>query len=140
MWIVCECACDRDALLFASRKMAAEPSQLVAQAYAVKQLRSAITHLRIRELAELTHRDHYIFLRGEVLHQEMELKNEADEFVPLMCELVVGQVGHRFGFDRYTPRIGGIQQTENIQQRTLTAARRADHGVNASSLDLERHT
>jgi hypothetical protein len=42
--------------------MTAGPSQLVAQAYAVKQLGSAIAHLRIRELAKLTHRDHHIFL------------------------------------------------------------------------------
>ena len=87
--IVCECACDRDALLFASGKMTAGPSQLVAQAYAVKQLGSAIAHLRIRELAKFTHRDHHIFLRSEVLHQEMELKDEADEFVPLLRELIV---------------------------------------------------
>ena len=69
--------------------MTAGSSQLVAQAHAVKQLGSAIAHLRIRELAKLTHRDHHIFLRSEVLHQEMELKDEADEFVPLLRELIV---------------------------------------------------
>ena len=81
--IVCERTCDRDALLFASGKMTAGPSQLVAQAYPVKQIGSAIAHLAIRKLAKLTHRDHHIFLRSEVLHQEMELKDEADEFAPL---------------------------------------------------------
>src|SRR5215831_20235829 len=80
--IVCQRTSDRDALLFAAGKMTAGPSQLVAQAYAVKQLGSAIAHLRIRELAKLTHGDHHIFLRSEVLHQEMKLKDEANEFVP----------------------------------------------------------
>src|SRR5215469_4924022 len=90
--IVCERTCDSDALLFASRKMTARPSQLVAQAYAVKQLGGAFAHLRIRELAKFTHGDHHIFLRGEVLHQEMELKDEADEFVSLLREFIVAQV------------------------------------------------
>src|SRR5215211_3310803 len=120
--------------------MAAGPPQLVAQADTIKQLRSSIAHLRIRELAKLTHGNHYIFLRGEVLHQKMELKDEADEFVPLLRELIVAQVGYRFGFDRNTPGVRCIEQTENVEQRTFATARRADHGVNASSLDLKRHT
>ena len=49
-------------------------------------------------------------------------------------------MGHRFGFDRNTPGGRCIEQTENIEQRTLATPRRADHGVNASSLDLKRHT
>ena len=38
------------------------------------------------------------------------------------------------------PGVRCIEQTENIEQRTFATPRRADHGVNASSLDLERHT
>jgi hypothetical protein len=70
----------------------------------------------------------------------MELKDEADEFVPLLRELIVAQVGYRFGFDRNSPGIGCIEQTENIEQRTFATSRGADYGVNASSLDLKRHT
>src|SRR5262249_25024545 len=134
--IVCQRTRNGDPLLFAAGKMTAGPSQLVAQAYAVKQLGGAIAHLRIRELAKLTHRDHHIFLRGEVLHQEMELKNEANELVPLLGELIVAQVRHRFGFDRNAPVIGCIKQTKDVEQRTFATARRADHGMNASNLDL----
>src|SRR5436190_18754632 len=138
--IVCQRTCDGNALLFASGKMPAGPSQLVAQAHAVKQFGSAIAHLCIRELTKLTHWDHHIFLRSEVLHQEMELKDEADEFVPLLRELIVAEMGHRFGFDGNTPGVRCIEQTENIEQRAFATPRRADHGVNASSLDLKRHT
>jgi hypothetical protein len=70
----------------------------------------------------------------------MELKNEANEFVPLLRELIVAKMGHRFGFDGNTPSVRCIEQTENIEQRTFATPRRADHGVNASGLDFERHT
>src|ERR687892_652578 len=70
----------------------------------------------------------------------MELKNEADEFVPLLRKLIVAQMGYRFAFDRNSPGVRCIQQTENIEQRTFATPRWADHGVNASSLNLERHT
>src|SRR5262245_65510953 len=114
--IVCERACNSDSLLFTAGKMTAGPSQLVAQAYAVKQVGSAIAHLRIRELAKLAHGDHHIFLRGEILHQEMELKDEADESVALLREIVVAQVGYRFGFNRNTACVRCIQQAKNIEQ------------------------
>src|SRR5678815_3893532 len=70
----------------------------------------------------------------------MELKDEADKFTSLLRKLIVAQVGYCFGFDLNTPGVRCIQQTENIQQRTLAAPRRADHGVNTSSLDVKRHT
>jgi hypothetical protein len=45
-----------------------------------------------------------------------------------------------FGFDCNTASVRCIKQTKNIEQRTFAASRRADHRVNASGLDLERHT
>src|SRR4051812_5793790 len=120
--------------------MTAGSSQLVAQAYALKQLSSPIAHLSIRKFAKFTHGDHHIFLCREVLHQEMELKDETDEFVPLLCELIVAQMGYCFSFDRNTSGVRCIKQTENVEQRTFATPRRADHGVNASSLDFKRHT
>src|ERR1044072_4098955 len=137
--IVCECTRNSYSLLFAAGKMTAGPSQLVAQADPVKQLGSAIAHLRIRELAKFTHGYHDIFLRGEVLHQEMELKDEADELVALLRKLVIAQVGHCFGFDRNTSHVRRTQQGEGVEQRTVAAALRTDYGVNASSLDRERY-
>src|SRR5690349_24980225 len=68
----------------------------------------------------------------------MELKDEADEFVPLLREFVVAQMGNRFCFYGNTPCVRCIQQTKNIQQRTFATPGRTDHGVHASSLDLER--
>ena len=47
--IVCERTCDRDALLFASGKMTAGSSQLVAQAHAVKQARQRVRASRYRK-------------------------------------------------------------------------------------------
>src|SRR6266496_894827 len=70
----------------------------------------------------------------------MKLKDKADEFASLLREFIVGQVRHRFGFNRNTPSVRCIEQTEDIQQRTLTTSGRADDSVNASDLDLKRHT
>src|ERR1044072_6503454 len=117
-----ECTRNSYSLMFAAGKMTAGTSQLVAQAYPVKQLGSAIAHLRIRELAKFTHGYHNIFLRGEVLHQEMELKDETDEFVARLRKLVIAQVGHCFGFDRNASTVRCIQQAEDVEQRTFAAA------------------
>src|SRR5215813_7061488 len=69
----------------------------------------------------------------------MELKDEADELVPLLCEFIIAQVRHRFRFDRHSPGVRCIEQTKNIEQRAFATARGADHSMNASSLDIERY-
>ena len=96
--------------------MSALASQLVAQSDAVKQLGSAFAHLLIRQLAKFTHGNHHVFLRSEVLHQEVKLKDETNEFVSLLRELIVGQVGYRFGFNRNTACVRSVQQTKDIEQ------------------------
>ena len=67
----------------------------------------------------------------------MELKNEADELVPSICQFVIAQVQHRLQFDRYLARIRQIEQAQNVQQRALAAAGRADDRVNAACLNVE---
>jgi hypothetical protein len=77
--IVSQRARDSHSLLFASRKVTAGSPQFVAQANRFQQAGSALAHLRVGKLPELAHRNHHVFLRSEILHQKMELKNEADE-------------------------------------------------------------
>src|SRR3954468_17931500 len=69
----------------------------------------------------------------------MELKDEADQFAPLLCKLVVGQMQYGLRFDGYPAPIGRIEKTEDVQQCTLAAAGRPDYSVHASGLDLKRH-
>jgi hypothetical protein len=45
-------------------------------------------------LPELAHRNHHVLLGGEILHQKMELKNEADELAPPSRELIIVQLGN----------------------------------------------
>ena len=97
--IVSQSAGDGHALLFAAGEMAARPAQFVAQANGFQQLGGAFAHLPSDKLPKLAHRDHHIFLRREILHQEMELKNEADEFASLMRQLIIAQVRNRLRFD-----------------------------------------
>src|SRR6266566_4729597 len=68
----------------------------------------------------------------------MELKYESDELAAFMCELVIAQMQHWLRFDRHSARIGRIEQTQNIEQRALAAARRADNSVDAARLEIER--
>src|SRR5258705_1242543 len=87
--IVGERACDSHTLLFASGEMTAGSSQFVSQANRLQQAGSAFAHLAIGKLPQFAHRNHHVLLRGESLHQKMELKNEADELAPLVRQLVI---------------------------------------------------
>src|SRR5881227_45482 len=44
----------------------------------------------------------------------------------------------RLRFNRNSPRIRRIEETENIEQRALAAARWADNSVDAAWLEIER--
>src|SRR5438046_1095768 len=87
--IIGEGACDSHALLFASGEMTTRSSQFVSQAYRFQQAGSAFAHLTIGKLPQFAHRNHHVLLCGEILHQKMELKNEADELAPLVRQLVI---------------------------------------------------
>jgi hypothetical protein len=97
--VVCQRARDSHTLLFTSGKMAAGSSQFVAQANRFQQAGGTFAHLAIGKLPKLAHGDHHIFLRGEVFHQKMELKNEADELAPFIREFIIAQLGDWLRFD-----------------------------------------
>jgi hypothetical protein len=42
--------------------------------------------------------------------------------------------------DRDAAGVGEIEQTKNVEQRAFPTARRADNGMDASGLDLQRDT
>ena len=91
--IVRERAGDRDPLLFAAGKMPARPAQFFPETdFALASGRPVPAFRLFREATEPAHRDHDVFLRGEILEQEMELEDEAEELVPFLRELIVGQV------------------------------------------------
>ena len=87
--IIGERAYDSHTLLFASREMTAGPPQFVAQANRFQQAGSAFAHLTTGKLPELAHRNHYVLLCGEILHQKMELENESDQFVPAARKFLI---------------------------------------------------
>src|SRR5438094_9889969 len=93
--IIGERACDSHTLLFASGEMTTWSSHFVSQANRLQQAGSAFAHLAIGKLPQFAHRNHYVLLRSEILHQKMELKNEADELAALVRQLVIAQLRHR---------------------------------------------
>src|SRR5436305_5149110 len=97
--VVGQRAGDGHSLLFASGEMTARSPQFVTQANRVQPAGSAFAHLAIGKFPKLAHRDHHVFLRGEILHQKMELKNEADELAAFIREFVIAQLGDWLRFD-----------------------------------------
>ena len=69
---------DGHALLLAAGKLRAEAMDLVAQADRGEKFMRARAHRGFVEAAELAHGHHHVFQRGELLHQKMKLKDEAD--------------------------------------------------------------
>src|SRR5438552_8585850 len=137
--VVGQRAGDSLTLLFTSREMTAGSAQFVAQANRFQQPGSAFAHLAIGKLPKLAHRDHHIFLCREILHQKMELKNEADELAPFMREFVIAQLGDWLGFNCYAAGVWQIEQSESVEQRAFAAARRANNRVDTARLDIERN-
>src|SRR5437870_6406680 len=97
--IIGERACDSHTLLFASGEMTTWSSQFVSQANRLQQAGSAFAHLAIGKLPKLAHWNHHVLLRSEILHQKMELENEADELAALVRQLVIAQLRHRLRFN-----------------------------------------
>ena len=90
--IVSQRAGDGHTLLFASGEMTAGLRNLSPKPTASSKpaARSRISPSESRP--KLAHRDHHVLLRGEILHQKMELKNEADELAPFVRQLVIAQL------------------------------------------------
>ena len=122
----------RHALLFAAGKMAARALEFVAQPDRVEQLRRRALHLVFREAAKPSHRNHDVFLCGEILHEKMKLKDKSEQLVALPRQNVIGQMRNDFGFDRDFAAIGMIEQTENVKQRTFAAAGWPDDRVDGA--------
>src|SRR5438093_4679086 len=97
--VVGQRAGDGHSLLFASGEMTARSPQFVTQANRFQQAGSAFAHLAIGKFPKLAHRDHHVFLRGEILPQKMESKNEADELAAFIREFVIAQLGDWLRFD-----------------------------------------
>ena len=69
----------------------------------------------------------------------MKLKNESEEFVPLLRQHVVGQMRNLLRFDRDRAAVGVIEQAKDVEERTLAAAGRTDNRVDGATLELQRY-
>ena len=108
------------------------------QAHRFKQFSRSSAHGCFLQLAEATHWNHDILLRGEILHEEVKLKNEADEFITLAGKLVIPQMRDRLRFEHDRACVGLIEEAENVKECALATSRRPDHGMDASRFKIER--
>ena len=70
----------------------------------------------------------------------MELENEPNELAPFMRELVITQLRHRLRFDLNAAVVRKVEEPKNVEQRAFAATGRADNGMDAPGLDLQRYT
>ena len=130
---------DSHALLFASGKVTAGSPQFVAQANRFQQAGSAFAHLAIGKLPKLAHRDHHVLLRREILHQKMELKNEADELVPFMRQFVIAQLGHWLRIRLKRGRRPADRAARECRATSFCRSRTGRQRRGYSRLDIERY-
>src|SRR3954471_22902475 len=101
-------------------------------------MRGTRQHLLFARDSQAPHRDHDVFLGGEILEEKMKLKNKPQELVPFSVERVVVQVRNDFVFDRDAAPVRLVEQTEDVKESVLAAARRPHDRVHGSALELER--
>src|SRR3954447_25846752 len=102
--------------------MAAWPFGLGTEPDFLKQIGGALEHFRLAQHVQAAHRDHYVFLRGKILEQEVELENEAEQLVSLPGQGVVDQVRDRFVFDRDLSAVSVVEETQDVEERALAAS------------------
>jgi hypothetical protein len=69
----------------------------------------ALVHFSLAQRGQPPHRDHHIFLHGKILEQKVELKDEAEKYVPFLRKCVIGQIGDEFVLDRYLAAVSVIK-------------------------------
>ena len=119
--------------------MAARPLRFRAEADLFQQIGGTLQHLRFAQDIQPAHRDHDVFLGGEIFEKKMELEDEPEQLVAFSRQRVIDQMRDRFVFDRDPAGVRLVKQAENVKQRALAAARGSDHGVNGSALELKRN-
>ena len=129
---------NRDSLLFAPGKVLAWTGAFFLQTDRSEQLRRSQTHVAFCPETETPHWNHDIFLRGEILEEEMKLKDEPEALASAPGEDVFRQVRNDFALDHDRPTIRVIEQAEDIKKRAFPAAGRTNDRVNGTGLKIER--
>ena len=127
---------DGHALLLAAGEHARHVRQPLAEADAAQQLVGARACVRERHARD-AHRHLRVLDRVELRQQMMELEDEADAVVPERDDLGVAQPRQVSAVDRDRPLIDAIEAAEQVQQRALADARRADDGGHLAGVHLE---
>ena len=105
----------RSALLLAATHVGGAVVRPAAEPDAINQRRSARLHRGIRMAAVDQHRHHHVLQRGELQHQEVELKDEADVLPARSGAGEVVVVGHQPPVDLDFPAVGTVQQSQQVE-------------------------
>src|SRR2546423_759849 len=134
--IVGQGPCDRHPLLFATGKMTARPFRFLPQTDFIEEISGALEHFRFAQPIQPPHRDHDVFLRGEIFEQKMELKDESEQLVSFSRKGVIGEMRDGLVLDRDPATVRLIEQAEDVEQGALATTRRADDRMHGAALEL----
>ena len=81
----------------------------------------------------------HVFLRGELGDEVEILENEADLLVSDTGELLFTVVLDGNAVEPVGPGVCGVQTADNIHQRGLSAAGRADNAYELLRVNVQRH-
>jgi hypothetical protein len=135
--VVGEGAGDSDALLFAAGEVAAGALGFGGKADGVEQFERTVHHGAFAEAAEATHGDHDVFGGGEVLEEEVELEDEAEEFVSFLGEIVIAKTGDILAIDDEGAVVGAVEESEDVEEGAFAAAGGADDGVDEAGFEAQ---
>ena len=116
---------DRDALALAARELVGQMLQPVPSWTSVSSSVARSCTLRARPAAQMQRQPDVLEARQR-RQQIEELKDEADLVAPDPRQPVVGQAGERFAVDADVAGGRPIEAADQIEQRRLAGARRAD--------------
>jgi len=140
VWIIGQRAGDGDALLFAAGEVGGAAVGFFGEADLMEQVAGAGGAVAAGILAELEHGEHDVFLRGELGQQEVELEDEADGLVADGREGGVGHLEEGLVVDVDFSMGGTVEAAEEVEERGLAGAGRADDGDEFAAVDVEVYT
>ena len=82
-------------------------------------------------------RHHHVLERGQLGKQVIELEDEPERAVAQSVAMPFRTVVDALAIEQDRPRIGGVEQAEDVQQRALARPAGPHHGDHLAALDLQ---
>ncbi len=127
---------DGDTLLLAAGKLPRRMRESTGHAETIEQARRPVATLSGRQ-AGVNRRHLHVSDRGELAEQMIALENEAEMLAPQFRQLIDGQHAGIAAGDTVMPRRRPVEAAEDVHQRRLARAGRADDRDHLAGIDAD---